>query len=444
MKKIFFIGIGGIGMSGLAKIMAKKGYKVFGTDLKAEEKRADFEKLGITVFSEHKAEHVEGMDTIIRSTAIKEDNPEYKRALELGLHIIKRGELLAQLMNDEEGVAIAGTHGKTTTSSMLSVACLSIDPKIVVGGIIPEINSNSHPGSNSVFVAEADESDNSFLYIFPKYAVITNIEEDHMEHHGTFDNIKNSFVQFMDQTEKEIIVNIDCPTVEELIKNRDKIVTYSTKNEKANIYAKNISVDGLKTKYEVIINGKSVGDFKLAIPGEHNVSNSLPVIYLALKFGVEIGELREKLSNFKGARRRFDVLLDNSIQIIDDYAHHPTEILATVKAAKERCKDKLIAIFQPHRFSRVKFLFEKFEGVFDLADEIMLLPTYAAGEKDEFGISREDLANKIRANGSVKLVENSEEILEEIKGKKGMYLFMGAGDISKMAHKIAETIGRGK
>ena len=233
-------------------------------------------------------------------------------------------------------------------------------------------------------------------------------------------------------------------TIEVLIKGRDKIVTYSTKNEKANIYAKNISVDGLKTKYEVIINGKNIGDFKLAIPGEHNVSNSLPVIYLALKFGVEIGELREELSNFKGAGRRFDVLLDNSIQIIDDYAHHPTEILATVKAAKERCKDKLIAIFQPHRFSRVNFLFEKFEGVFDLADEIMLLPTYAAGEKDEFGISREDLANKIRANGSVKLVENSEEILEEIKDKKGMYLFMGAGDISKMAHKIAETIGRGK
>ena len=441
MKKIFFIGINGIGMSGLAKIMAKKGYEVYGSDLKVGPKIAEFKAMGITAYAEHKEEHVEGMDSVIRSSAIQESNPEYKRALELGLHIIKRGELLAQLMNDEEGVAIAGTHGKTTTSSMLSVASLSIDPKIVVGGIIPEINSNAHAGDNSMFIAEADESDNSFLYIHPKYSVITNIEEDHMENHGTFQNIKNSFVQFMDQTEKEIIVNIDCPTVRELIVDRKNIITYSTRTENADIYAKNIAVDGLKTKYEVFINGKSLGEIKLTIPGEHNVSNSLPVVYLALKFGVELEELKDKLSHFKGARRRFDVLLDDGVQIIDDYAHHPTEILATVKAAKERCTTKLIAIFQPHRYSRVKFLFDRFEGVFDLADEIMLLPTYAAGEKDEFGISMQDLAEKIRP-GKVKLVHNSDEILDKIKEKNeaGMYLFMGAGDISGMAHNIAKVL----
>ncbi len=441
MKKIFFIGINGIGMSGLAKIMAKKGYEVYGSDLKVGPKIEEFKAMGITAYAEHKEEHVEGMDSVIRSSAIQESNPEYKRALELGLHIIKRGELLAQLMNDEEGVAIAGTHGKTTTSSMLSVASLSIDPKIVVGGIIPEINSNAHAGDNSMFIAEADESDNSFLYIHPKYSVITNIEEDHMENHGTFQNIKNSFVQFMDQTEKEIIVNIDCPTVRELIVDRKNIITYSTRTENADIYAKNIAVDGLKTKYEVFINGKSLGEIKLTIPGEHNVSNSLPVVYLALKFGVELEELKDKLSHFKGARRRFDVLLDDGVQIIDDYAHHPTEILATVKAAKERCTTKLIAIFQPHRYSRVKFLFDRFEGVFDLADEIMLLPTYAAGEKDEFGISMQDLAEKIRP-GKVKLVHNSDEILDKIKEKNeaGMYLFMGAGDISGMAHNIAKVL----
>ena len=441
MKKIFFIGINGIGMSGLAKIMAKKGYEVYGSDLKVGPKIAEFKAMGITAYAEHKEEHVKGMDSVIRSSAIQESNPEYKRALELGLHIIKRGELLAQLMNDEEGVAIAGTHGKTTTSSMLSVASLSIDPKIVVGGIIPEINSNAHAGDNSMFIAEADESDNSFLYIHPKYSVITNIEEDHMENHGTFQNIKNSFVQFMDQTEKEIIVNIDCPTVRELIVDRKNIITYSTRTENADIYAKNITVDGLKTKYEIFINGKSLGEIKLTIPGEHNVSNSLPVVYLALKFGVELEELKDKLSHFKGARRRFDVLLDDGVQIIDDYAHHPTEILATVKAAKERCTTKLIAIFQPHRYSRVKFLFDRFEGVFDLADEIMLLPTYAAGEKDEFGISMQDLAEKIRP-GKVKLVHNSDEILDKIKEKNeaGMYLFMGAGDISGMAHNIAKVL----
>lgn len=442
MEKIFFIGINGIGMSGLAKIMAKKGYEVFGTDPKVGSKIEEFNAMGITVFTEHKEEHVEGMDFVIRSSAIKETNPEYKRALELGLKIIKRGELLAQLMNDEEGVAIAGTHGKTTTSSMLSVASLSIDPKIVVGGIIPEINSNAHPGDNSMFIAEADESDNSFLYIHPKYSVITNIEEDHMENHGTFENIKNSFIQFMNQTEKEIVVNVDCPTVKELIIERKNIITYSTKEVNSDIYAKNITVDGLKNRYEVVLKGENLGEFVLAIPGEHNVSNSLPVIYLALKFGVALEEIKEKLSHFTGAKRRFDVLLDNDIQIIDDYAHHPTEILATLKAAKERCSTKLVAIFQPHRYSRVKFLFDKFEGVFDLADEIMLLPTYAAGEKDEFGISTEDLAKKIRPNGTVKIVENGEIILDSIKDKKNpaMYIFMGAGDISTMAHNIAKTM----
>ena len=202
MEKIFFIGINGIGMSGLAKIMAKKGYKVYGTDPKVGPKIAEFEAMGITVYTEHKEEHVEGMDFIIRSSAISETNPEYKRAMELGIKMIKRGALLAQLMNDEEGVAIAGTHGKTTTSSMLSVACLSIDPKIVVGGIIPEINSNAHPGNNTVFIAEADESDNSFLYINPKYAVVTNIEEDHMENHGTFDNIK----KIASESKKKVII----------------------------------------------------------------------------------------------------------------------------------------------------------------------------------------------------------------------------------------------
>lgn len=445
MKKIFFIGINGIGMSGLAKIMAKKGHAVYGSDLKVGPKIEEFKSFGITAYDEHKEEHVEGMDFVIRSSAIKETNPEYKRALELGLHIIKRGELLAELMNDEEGIAIAGTHGKTTTSSMLAVASLSVDPKIVVGGIIPEINSNCHAGDNTMFIAEADESDNSFLYIHPKYSVITNIEEDHMENHGTFENIKNSFTKFMNQTEKEVIVNIDCPTVNELIVGRKNIVSYSTKTDKADIYAKNMSVDGLKTKFEVVLKGQNLGEFKLAIPGEHNVSNSLPVIYLALKFGVELSELKDKLDNFKGARRRFDVLLNDEIQIIDDYAHHPTEILATIKAAKERCSTKLIAIFQPHRYSRVKFLFEKFEGVFDLADEVLLLPTYAAGEKDEFGVSLQDLAKKIRPDGTVKIVENGDKILKYIEenGEKAMYLFMGAGDISGMAHNIAGTLERG-
>lgn len=441
MGKIFFIGINGIGMSGLAKIMKMKGYEVAGSDLNRNHTTEELENLGIKVYPEHKAENIMGYDTVIASSAIKKENPEYQSALEKGIKIIKRGELLAQLINRDTGIAIAGTHGKTTTSSMLSATMLEKDPTIVVGGIVPEIGSNAKPGKSEYFIAEADESDNSFLYMYPKYSVILNIEADHLENHGSLENIEKSFNQFIEQTEREVIVCLDCENTMKLVKNREKITTYSFENERADIYSKNIVVENGKTLYDVYIKGLKIGRFKLSIPGEHNILNSLPVIYLAKKFGVSNENIREKLENFKGAKRRYDILYDNGIKIIDDYAHHPTEIKATIQGAKSIENRKITAIFQPHRYSRTNFLLEDFKGVFKGVDEVVLLPIYSAGEENIFGITLEKLAEKIGHENIIK-IENVSELENKIlsEKKEKVYIFMGAGDISKIANKISEKM----
>lgn len=441
MKKIFFIGISGIGMSGLAKIMKMKGYQIAGSDLTRNYVTEELESLGIEIFSEHRAENVHGFDTVIASSAIKKDNPEYKYALENGIKIIKRGELLAELLNRDTGVAIAGTHGKTTTSSMLSAVMLEKDPTIVVGGILPEIGSNAKPGKSEYFIAEADESDNSFLYMHPKYSVVLNVEADHLENHGSLENIEKSFRQFMDQSEREILVCLDCENVMKIAKGREKIRTYSLKNEKADIYCKNVVVEKGKTVYDVYEKGTKIGTFKLSIPGEHNILNSLPVIYLAREFGIENSSIKEKLENFKGAKRRYDVLYDKEIKIIDDYAHHPTEIKATIQGAKSIENRDITVIFQPHRYSRTNFLLEEFKGAFNGVSEVILLPIYSAGEENIYGITLENLMEKIGHTNIAKIEEISQledKILSEEKER--VYIFMGAGDISKIAHKISEKV----
>jgi UDP-N-acetylmuramate--alanine ligase len=439
MKKIYFIGINGIGMSGLAKIMKNKGYEVAGTDLSRTYVTEELESLNIKVNSKHEAENIIGFDLVVISSAIKESNPEYKYALDNGIKIIKRGELLAMLLNKEVGIAIAGTHGKTTTSSMLGATMLSVDPTLVIGGILPEIGSNSKIGKSEYFIAEADESDKSFLYMHPKYSVVTNIEKDHMENYGSLDSIKDAFNNFMNQTTIEIIACIDCPITSEVIKDRQNIKTYSLKNKSADIYAYDIKIQDGKTYYKVRIQERELGEFHLSIPGEHNILNSLPVIYLADKFDVEIKLIREALANFKGAKRRYDILLDNKIKLIDDYAHHPTEIKATLKGAHSIENRPITAIFQPHRYSRINFLLNEFKDAFKDTDELLLMPIYSAGEINEYGITEEKLLNTIgHKNGKIvkDFYEIENRILNEHKGR--VFLFMGAGNISYAAHEIAD------
>ncbi|MGL5950913.1 MAG: UDP-N-acetylmuramate--L-alanine ligase, partial [Cetobacterium sp.] len=368
---------------------------------------------------------------------------EIKKALELGIKIIKRGELLSVLMNKEKGIAVAGTHGKTTTSSMLGSLLLDIDPTIVVGGILPEIGSNSRCGKTDIFIAEADESDNSFLYLTPETSIITNIEADHLENHGCLENIKKSFRQFMDQTSGEILICDDCSETIELAKDRKNIKTYSINKKNSDIIATDIKVENFKTKFKVTIEGEEFGEFQLSIPGNHNIQNALPVIYLAKKYGVSKERIAEKLLNFKGAKRRYDILHSDKIRIIDDYAHHPTEIKATIQGARTIEKNKTVAIFQPHRYSRINFLLNDFKGSFEGVDEVILMPVFSAGEKNEFGVTLEKLKEKIGHKHCI-IVEENEEIEKIVESEKdsATFLFMGAGNISSLAHTIAENIGR--
>ena len=442
VNNIYFSGINGVGMSGLARILAADGFNVAGSDLVRKPVTKDMEDLGIKVYIGQVEENVKdkGIDLFVYSTAIRETNPEYKYIVENNIKKIKRGELLAEIMNRFDGIAVAGTHGKTTTSSMLSVALLEKEPFIVVGGFIPEIQSNSKIGNSEYFIAEADESDNSFLYIKPKYSVVTNVEPDHLDHHGTFENIKKSFEKFIDSTERIAILCKDTVEKVNLKLTNKNIVWYSIKDETADIYAKNIRVEDGITSFEVVKKGENLGTFNLSIPGEHNVSNSLPVIYFAHEFGCNMKKVKERILKFKGANRIYQVIYDNGIRIIDDYAHHPTEVRVTIKAAHKTEKGKVIVIFEPHRYSRTKFFFDDFVEALKHADDLILLPIYAASEDNVYGVSSEMLAEKIGGNVRVQTKEEIENLLKNGKDSGNTYVFMGAGSVSKLAHEIAQDL----
>jgi UDP-N-acetylmuramate--L-alanine ligase len=442
IRNVYFSGINGIGMSGLAKILVKEGYNVAGSDLERKNITQEMEDMGIKIYIGQTEENVKdkGIDLFVYSTAIRETNPEYMYIVKNGIKKIKRGQLLAQLMNRFEGIAIAGTHGKTTTSSMMSVAFLEKDPTIVVGGIIPEIQSNSKIGNSEYFIAEADESDNSFLYIKPKYSVVTNMEPDHLEHHGTYENIKKSFEKFIDSTEKLAILCKDCEDMSTLNLHNKNIIWYSVKREDVHIFATNIIVKNGCTHYEVIKNGKNLGEFTLCIPGEHNVANSLPVIYLADELGCNIETVKERLAKFKGANRRYQVIYDKDLRIIDDYAHHPTEIKVTIEAAKANEKGDVTVIFQPHRYSRTKFFFDDFIKSLKKADELILMPIYSAGEDNTYGVSSEELAEKIGNGVKVYTEEEIQDLVKSHENSNRSYVFMGAGSVSKLAHQIKSTL----
>ena len=444
MEKVFFSGINGIGMSGLALILKNLGYTVAGSDIAEKGITKTLRDNGIEVFIEQKLENVEnkGYDTYVYSTAIKENNPEYSYMKEKGVTMYRRGALLAEIMNKfKKGIAAAGTHGKTTTSSLLSVVFLDKDPYIAVGGIIPEIDSNSKVGNSEYFIAEADESDNTFLYMNPYYSVITNVEADHLDFHGTLEHIIESFKKFVDLTKHKVLACFDNDILKTF--KDEKIIYYSVdeKNkENVDVYASNIQViDGI-TSFDVYILGEFEGRYSLSVPGLHNVSNSLPVIYIALKEGISRTVIQDRLLSFKGANRRYQVLYENEFKIIDDYAHHPTEILATIKAAKMNEKKEVNVIFEPHRYSRTSFFLDNFANSLREADNIYLLPIYSASEENIYDISSEKLAKEIGNHCTVYTKEEViEKLLEEDKKDK-VYIFMGAGSVSTLAHNFVERI----
>jgi UDP-N-acetylmuramate--alanine ligase len=463
IKHIFFIGIGGAGMSGIAEVLLNMGYKVSGSDLLASKVTQRLEHAGAKIYSLHQASQVEAADVVVTSTAIKQHNPEIIRARELRIPIIPRAEMLAELMRFRFGIAIAGTHGKTTTTSLVAsvLAEGGLDPTFVIGGKLNSAGSNAKLGDSRYLVAEADESDASFLHLQPMISVVTNIEAEHMETYGgNFDKLNATFNEFLHQLPFYglAVLCIDDGEVAELADSISRPVrSYGLRNPFADFYAYDINQVLNKTSFKVLrkdTRGEHQPwlDIKLNLPGRHNVQNALAAIAIADELGVDKHRIFDALKKFAGIARRFQMygqvdIAGNKICLIDDYGHHPTEIEATIKAIRKGWPDKrLLVLFQPHRYTRTRDLFEDFVHALSQVDQLILLEVYAAGEDVIIGADSRSLSRSIRNRGKVDPIfidqhDEINEVLVETIQKNDILLTLGAGDIGVISSKIYETFG---
>ena len=454
IEKIHFVGIGGAGMSPLAKIMVELGYEVTGSDRADSEVIQNLQKLGAKITLDgQKGENVKGADAIVVSTAIPFDNPEVLAARDLGIRKLHRSDINAALVNEYKGIAVAGAHGKTTTTSMLGVALTKagVSPTVVVGGEMPDLGTNAILGESEYLTSEADESDGSFLKLHPHIAVVTNVEDDHMDHYGTMENIIKAFTQFIQNVDKETgyaVLCFDNENLRNIAKTVDrKFYTYAIDHE-AVYTAKNIKTNGKGIAFDVLHGEEMLGHVSLNIPGRHNVLNALACIVTGLSMGVEFEKLAAGLAEFHGAKRRFQTKgRANGIWVVDDYAHHPTEIAATLKAAKELNPKRLVCVFQPHRYSRTQLLHEEFGKAFVSADLLILTDIYSAGEAPIEGINGETILNEVRKQSGQDVIyipqrERLAKYLEEEAKDGDLIITMGAGDIYKTGEELVELLNK--
>jgi len=454
-EPIHFVGIGGIGMSGIAKILLEMGVKVSGSDLKNSDILERLQDLGARIFIGHSAQNViEDTHTVVYSSAVPQDNPEILEARKRGLTLIPRAEMLARLMAGQESIAIAGAHGKTTTTAMISLVLEinNYDPTIIIGGELKQIGSNAKFGSGRYLVAEADESDGSFLILHPKMCVITNIENDHLDYYRSVKNIVSAFGKFVEQLPADgfAVFCLDDKELEE-IKHRisGNYITYSVLREDADFVAKNIFFRGTQSWCDVYHRGEKLGQLELLIPGIHNISNALAAVAVAKKLGLSFQQIKDGLKQFPGVKRRFELIgRTNGITVVDDYAHHPTELKATIKAAKNAGFKRVVAVFQPHRFTRTKLLQFEFGESFHDADLIVINEIYSASEKPIPGVSAHLIVNAIKAcsNKEVKYFSLESEIIKYLKdeAKPGdIVLTLGAGNIRQAGIKLVHELQSG-
>ncbi len=445
-KSVFFIGIGGISMSALARILKNDGYSVSGSDFKDSDTAKELIASGIPVVIGHKAENVDGAGLVVYTAAIKDDNPELIRARELGIPAIERAVLLGAMMkNYKYPVAVAGTHGKTTATSMLShVLCeADNDPTILVGGVLPLIGGNFRDGGKEYFVTEACEYCGSFLKFFPLYSIILNIEEDHLDYFKDINDIIDCFSQFVDKTPKEgaVIANFDDPEVVVAVKNNPaKTVSYGIQNKFCDYVAENVvfSQKGLP-EFDVMEKGELFAHIKLNVPGLHNVSNSLAVIAVSRLLGVSKEGIKKGLASFSGTNRRFEYKGEfGGAKIYDDYAHHPTEIKATLAAAKATGAKRVRCVFQPHTYTRTYALKDEFAVSFTDCDDLIITDIFAAREPDTGLIHARDLAEVISGARYIKDFSDIEKYFEETAQAGDIVFTMGAGDIYKVGENIVK------
>lgn len=452
-EHIHFIGIGGYGMSAIAKVMLEMGYQVTGSDLARQELTDKLAAGGAQVYIGHNASHVQGADVVVYSTALTKDNVEMKAAEKLNIPILHRSQMLARLMADRKGIAVAGAHGKTTTSSMISLVMeqCGLDPTFIIGGEIMNVGSNAKAGKGEYVVAEADESDGSFLRYHPMYAVVTNIEADHLENYdGDFEKLKMAYVQFLSQVNPhgKAVLCVDDPYLRALLPTLSvETVTYGFHAVSgADCYAEHIMPGDRRISFDVVYRGEKLGRVDLSVPGRHNVYNALATIIIGLEANIPFARIAEAIRDFRGAKRRFQVLGETGgILVIDDYAHHPTEIEATISAAKATGK-RIIAVFQPQRYSRTFFLFDQFSRAFHEADEVIITDIYSpAGEKQIEGISSAKLVKLIltNSNANVRHFPTKDSVfayLQDHVASGDLVLTMGAGDIWKVGARLANAL----
>lgn len=441
-------------MSAIARVMLEMGYQVSGSDLSRKDLTDKLAAQGAQVYIGHEPGHVEGADIVVYSTACAEDNVERIAAEKLKIPILHRSQMLARLMHEKEGIAVAGAHGKTTTSSMISLVMerCHLDPTYIIGGEIMNIGSNAKAGKGDYVVAEADESDGSFLQYHPAIALVTNIEADHLENYdGKFDNLKKAYIQFLDQVKQgghAIICKDDDYLASLLPQMKSSCITYGIEKQ-ADYMAQNIQLGDRKVSFDVAYHGTVLGRMELSVPGIHNVLNALATYIVCSIAGLSFAQVAEAIHEFRGAKRRFQVLGDiDDILVIDDYAHHPTEIKATITAAKATGKN-IIAVFQPQRYSRTFFLLEQFSKAFQEADEVVITDIYSpAGEARIEGVSSAKLVEMIRqnSNANAKHIGSKEETLAYLSERVStgdLVLTMGAGDIYKTADALVDQLKKG-
>ncbi|MEW6669137.1 MAG: UDP-N-acetylmuramate--L-alanine ligase [Thermodesulfobacteriota bacterium] len=451
-KQIHFVGIGGIGMSGIAELLLNLGYKVTGSDLRETPVTQRLARLGGTIHIGHRKENIEGADAVVYSSAVSLDNPEIQEARESAIPVIPRAEMLAELMRLKHGIAVAGAHGKTTTTTMVAsiLTCGNLDPTVVIGGRLDIWGgSNAKLGQGLILVAESDESDGSFMLLSPTIAVVTNIDYEHVEYYGDMEALRKTFVDFINKIPFYglAVLCLDNEEIQGIIPRlRKRCFTYGLSSQ-ADLRARDVRKGTLEVSFEVVLHGESLGRVTVGMPGDHNVLNALAAISVGLELDVPMTDIQRGLRHLGGLGRRFQIKGEaGGILVMDDYGHHPTEIVATLEAARACWPDRrLLVVFQPHRYTRTRLLYDRFVISFNQADTLVVSPLYSAGEPPLEGVSAEWLARGIKEHGHKEVVlsrghEHSLEILLDMVKPGDVVITLGAGDIYHVGEELLNRL----
>ena len=454
-RHIHFVGIGGAGMSGIAELLVNLGYTVSGSDQRRSDTIERLERLGAKVFIGHDAAHLEGVHVLVYSSAVDRDNVEVAAARQHQIPVIRRAEMLAELMRLKYGIAVAGTHGKTTTTSMVGSVLAEgrLDPTIVVGGRVLSLGANVRLGQGDYLVAEADESDGSFLKLAPTVAVVTTVDAEHLDHYRTLDAIRDAFVAFLNKVPfyGAAIVCLDQPNIQLLLPRVEtRVITYGLESG-ADLVARRLTLEGITSRFEVVHRGTVLGECRLRVPGHHNVANALAAIAVGLDLDIPFATIQKALAEFAGVQRRFQIRGKVAgVMVVDDYGHHPAEIRATLAAAKAGFDGRVVTVFQPHRYTRTLHLRDEFVTAFNQADVLVVMDIYAAGEAPIAGVDAADLAERIRAHGHRNVTyfggdrARLLDFLCEITRPGDLVLTMGAGDVGRLGPALLARIDAGR